>query len=70
MFWKKEKTFSVPEGKRPAIHASICTGEQSIGFVDLKTGKFEEVMLLRNEEDRKNFCKKYQIQEEEIRKEY
>ena len=39
--------------KRPAIRCSICTGEQVAGFQKLSTGKFEEVMVLRNEEDKK-----------------
>lgn len=35
----------------PLIKASICNGEQVAGFKNLSTGKFEEVMLIRNSND-------------------
>lgn len=52
--------------KRPAIRCSICTGEQVAGFQQLSTGKFEEVMMLRNEEDKKEYLERYGIKETEI----
>ena len=52
--------------KRPAIRCSICTGEQVAGFQQLSTGKFEEVMVLRNEEDKKEYLERYGIKETEI----
>ena len=52
--------------KRPAIRCSICTGEQVAGFQQLSTGKFEEVMVLRNEEDKKKYLKRYKIKKTEI----
>ena len=51
---------------RPAIRCSICTGEQVAGFQKLSTGKFEEVMVLRNEEDKKEYLERYGIKETEI----
>ena len=51
--------------KRPAIRCSICTGEQVAGFQQLSTGKFEEVMVLRNEEDKKEYLERYGIKETE-----
>lgn len=71
MFRKKVKTQPYDKNtKRPIIRASICTGEQVAGFRDLKTGKFEEVMLLRNRGDLEAFMEKYQILEGDIGKEY
>lgn len=70
MFKKKMKKLSYnKEKKRPLIHCSICNGEQIAGFKNLDTGKFEEVMLLRNETDLKTFMNLYGITEP-IEKEY
>lgn len=40
-----------PAEKKPVIRASICTGEQVGGLKDLRTGKFEDIMLIRTEKD-------------------
>ena len=61
MLFKKEKKTYDPSIKRPVIRASICTGEQTAGFQDLETGKFTEVMLIRNEKDLNEFRKLYGI---------
>ena len=58
------------ERMAPVIKASICNGEQVAGFKDLRTGKFEEVMLIRNDKDKKSFMERYGIVPSEIRKEY
>ncbi|MGN1140976.1 MAG: aspartate dehydrogenase [Oliverpabstia sp.] len=70
MFGKRKKiveTFDRAE-KRPVIRCSICTGEQVAGFQNLKTGKFEEVTVLRSTEDRQEFLEKYGIRDDEIEK--
>ena len=70
MLFKKEKKKKYdPNIRRPAIRVSICTGEQTAGFENLETGKFDEVMLIRNEKDLEDFRKQYGI-DEEIRKFY
>ena len=61
MLFKKEKKTYDPSIKRPVIRVSICTGEQTAGFQDLETGKFTEVMLIRNEKDLNEFRKLYGI---------
>ena len=71
MFLKKKivtKSYD-KEHKKPIIKASICNGEQVAGFKDLRTGKMEEVMLVRNEADLNLFKQQYGM-EEEIGKEY
>lgn len=69
---RKEKTGSPvsydPETKKPILRCSICTGEQVAGFKNLNTGKFEEVMLIKNENDLAEFMNRYGISE--ISKEY
>lgn len=57
-----------PKAQLPVIRASICTGEKVAGFKDKKTGHFVEVMLIRNEEEKKRFMQIYGI--EEITTEY
>ncbi len=71
MFWKSKKiekhTYDHTEQK-PVIRCSICNGEQVAGFRNLKTGRFEEVMLIRNEKDLEAFMKMYDI--DSVSKEY
>ena len=57
------------ENKKPVIKASICNGEQVVGFKDIHTGKIEEVMLIKNQADLDAFKKMYGI-DGEIEKEY
>lgn len=56
--------------KQATIRVSICTGEQMAGFKDRETGRFQEVMLIRNEADKSYFMEKYGVLEEELVKEY
>ena len=54
MFWKRKRPNRISfdkTGKIPVIRSSICTGEQTAGFRDTASGKFEEVMLLRSDAD-------------------
>lgn len=60
--------FSDRETFKPVLRCSICTGEQVAGFKNLNTGKFEDVMLIKNEKDLKTFMKRYALTE--ISKEY
>ena len=62
-FGRKKSTMPVPEGKVPVLHASICTGETAAGFKDKRTGHFEEVMLIRSDEDLRRFMKQYGLKE-------
>ena len=57
------------ENTRPVIKASICNGERVAGFKDIHTGKFQEVMLIKDAADLDQFKSMYGI-DEEIRKEY
>ena len=57
------------ENKKPVIKSSICNGEQVAGFKDIRTGKMEEIMLIKNRADLETFKAMYGITEEII-KEY
>ncbi|MBR2561466.1 MAG: aspartate dehydrogenase [Eubacterium sp.] len=45
------------------LRKSICTGETTAGFRDLATGKYTEVMLIRDEKDLQQFMKEYGLTE-------
>lgn len=49
------------ENMKPILHASICTGETVAGFKNRRTGKFEEVMLIKSEADKELFKEIYDI---------
>ena len=73
MFWKtngKKLVEYDKAGKIPVIRASICTGEKVAGFRDEKTGKFEDLMVVRGEKDLQNFLNWYGVEEKEIRREW
>ncbi|WP_291243099.1 aspartate dehydrogenase [Fournierella sp.] len=70
-FRKKQEIHSYDrESQRPVIRASICTGERTAGFQDIRTGKITEVMLIRTPADLERFRQLYGIAEDEIRTEY
>ena len=69
--WKREPAVTFDKtGKIPVIRASICTGEQVAGFKDRETGKFTEAMLIRGEQDLGEFCTRYEVKQEDIKKEW
>ncbi len=75
MFGRKRKSHVTvqpynPKTQIPVIRASICTGEQVAGFKDRETGKFTEAMLIRGEQDLGEFCTRYEVKQEDIKKEW
>lgn len=71
MFRRRQKKGSYDrENQRPVIRASICTGEQVAGFKDIHTGKFTEVMVIRDSKDMEEFTARYEISPSDIRKEW
>ena len=70
MFGRKKSGRSpLPLPGEPVIRASICTGEQTAGFL-LEDGRFVDVQLIRTEADLAAFREQYGIQEKELRKIY
>lgn len=67
---KVEKQTYNKENQKPIIRSSICTGEKVAGFKDIHTGKFTEVMLIKNDNDMKVFLAKYDISADEVRTEW
>lgn len=58
------------ENQKPVIRSSICNGERVAGFKDIHTGKFTELMVIRDSRDMDEFLKKYGVLESEIKKEW
>lgn len=71
MIWKriKKKTYD-KVNQKPVVRSSICTGEKVAGFKDIHTGKFTDVMLIRDDKDLNEFMRHYGIGEDEIGKEW
>lgn len=73
MFGRRKKSAVPPydkEGKIPVLRSSICTGEQVAGFKDPVSGKFDDLMLIRNRGDLEAFLTQYQVEENDIRREW
>ena len=51
-----------PSAETPVLMCSICTGEQTAGFKDLRTGKFTGVMRISSPRDLESFRQQYGIQ--------
>lgn len=56
------------ENQRAVLRCSICNGEQVAGFKDVHTGKFQEIMVIRNEGDLEDFRRMYGL--DDVPKEY
>ncbi len=73
MFGRRKRHTIPPynkDRKVPVIRSSICTGEQVAGFKDPVSGRFEELMLLRDSRDLQEFLRRYQVEESEIKREW
>ncbi len=71
LFKKKEQPPKLYDraSQVPVLHCSICTGEQVAGFKDIHTGKFTDIMLIRDGRDLQEFKDMYGISDE-LAKEY
>lgn len=67
---KQKKEIYDRENLCPVIRSSICTGEKVAGFKDIHTGKFTEVMAIKDSRDLEEFTAKYDISAADIRKEW
>lgn len=67
---KSEKKSFDRETQKPAMRCSICIGERVFGFKNKATGKFEEVSLIRNDDELRHFLGLYDIAADEVEKFY
>ena len=52
-----------PETQEPAVRKSICTGEMTVGFVDKQGGKFHELMMVQNQRELEEFCRRMGVEQ-------
>ena len=71
--WKKKDPAPPaypPEDYEPVIRSSICTGEKVACMRNRQTGRMQEIMLIRTQEDLDSFCQRYQLSPDQIRTVY
>lgn len=71
MFKKRDKAEKLsydPTVQKPVLKCSICNGEQVAGLKNIRTGKVEEIMLIRSKKDLDAF--KQMCGVTEVEKEY
>ncbi|MBR1707830.1 MAG: aspartate dehydrogenase [Clostridia bacterium] len=63
MLFRKKNTVIPydPAAQKPILRKSICTGETTAGFKDIKTGVYTDVMLIRDTRDLQEFMDTYGI---------
>lgn len=59
-----------PAVYEPVIRSSICTGEKVACMRERETGKLQELMLIRTEEDLDAFCRRYRVEKKAVRTVY
>ena len=62
-----ETTAFDPAAYEPVIRSSICTGEKVACMRDRSTGKLQELMLIRTQEDIDAFCRSYHVKAEDVK---
>lgn len=70
-FNKKDQIRKIDYNKEtevPAVKSSICTGEKTAGFLEVNTGKYRDVMLVKSDADIDLFKKACGV--DEVRKIY
>ena len=65
-----ETTAFDPAVYEPVIRASICTGEKVACMRERATGKLQELMLIRTDEDLAAFCRRYHVEAKDMRTVY
>ena len=65
-----ETTAFDPALYEPVIRSSICTGEKVACMREKSTGKLQELMLIRSDEDLAAFCRRYRVKDEDVKTVY
>ncbi len=67
LFHKEKKIDYNPEKEFPAVKRSICTGERVAGFVRTGDHGFRDEMLIRDDRDLEEFCRRCGIDKSTIK---
>ena len=57
-----------PQKEKPELHTNTCNRDKVAGFRSLEDGRFHEMITVRSDDDLKEFCRRYAVKEEDIRK--
>ena len=52
-----------PQTQQPAVRKSICTGEMTVGFIDIATGRFRDIMRVDGQAGLEAFMKEIGVNE-------
>ena len=63
LFRKSKKIPYDPALQEPAVRRSICTGEMTVGFIDLQSGKFTDVMKVDGQKGLEEFMRSVGVTE-------
>ena len=67
LFQKKPQPNPFPSDRyEPVLRRSICTGETTACVRERETGKIHELLLIRTEQDLKQFAKDHGVDPSEI----
>jgi hypothetical protein len=67
---EQEVTTFDPAEFEPVVRASICTGEKVACMRERATGKLHELMLIRSDADLELFCRRYKVEQKDVRTVY
>ena len=54
------------EAYEPAILKSICTGEETFGFIDIRDGHFTDIQLLKDEKEKAEVLRQWNVGPDEV----
>ena len=59
---RKEKVMTYDRSRlAPAIRKSICTGEETFGFIDIRDGHFTDIQLLNDEKEKAEVLRQWNV---------
>lgn len=65
---RKEKVMTYDRSRlAPAIRKSICTGEETFGFIDILDGHFTDIQLLRNGQEKAEVFRQWTVDPDEVK---
>lgn len=65
---RKEKVMSYDRSRlAPAIRKSICTGEETFGFIDILDGHFTDIQLLKDEKEKAEVFRQWTVDPDEVK---
>lgn len=65
---RREKVMTYDRSRlAPAIRKSICTGEETFGFIDIRDGHFTDIQLLKDEKEKAEVLRQWAVEPDEVK---